>query len=59
VTWGAKAGGSSSADGELAVLRVLAVRDRYYMPNPEPRAATVWLRWDDSAGRYQVVGLEH
>jgi hypothetical protein len=36
------------------------VRDVYYMPSDkEPRAATIWLRWNGSAGRYDVVGLEH
>jgi hypothetical protein len=46
-------------DGELAVLRVTALRDRYYTLDPDPRAATIWLRWDESAERYRVVGLEH
>jgi hypothetical protein len=58
VTWGT-AERKAKAGGELAVLRVLAVRDRYYMDGRDPRAATIWLRWNESAGRYQVVGLEH
>jgi hypothetical protein len=51
--------GALSGEESLAVLRVLAVRDKYYMTHPDPRAATIWLRWNDSAGRYEVVGLEH
>ena len=55
--------GASAAELEgeeaLAQLRVLAVRDVYHMDDEEPRAATVWLRWDGRAGAYQVVGLEH
>ena len=45
--------------GALAVLRVLAIRDVYYMDDEKPRAATVWLRRDDTTGRYTVAGLEH
>jgi hypothetical protein len=60
VIWGQpNAGQAVTRDGGLAELRVLAARDHYYMLHPDPRAATIWLRWDSSAGRYQVVGLEH
>jgi hypothetical protein len=44
----------------LGRLEVLAVRDAYHMPSEKhPRVATIWLRWNGSAGRYEVVGLEH
>jgi hypothetical protein len=59
ITWSGGSAGSLQGEESLAVLRVLAVRDKYYQSPPDPRAATVWLRWNASAGRYEVVGLEH
>ena len=60
VAWeGGGEGAGLDAREQLAVLSVLAVRDRYWMDDEDPTAATVWLRWDAASGRYRVVGLEH
>jgi hypothetical protein len=61
VGWGdgARPGQDLQGADALAVLEVLAVRDRYHMDGEDPRAARVWLRWNAAAGRYDVVALEH
>jgi hypothetical protein len=61
VSWpeGAPPADGLSGEAALAVVRVLAVRDLYHMDDEEPRAATIWLRWNGASGRYEVVGLEH
>jgi len=44
-----------AADGSLATLEITASGREHL----EERPATVYLRWDGSAGQYRVVGLEH
>jgi hypothetical protein len=60
VAWQGGPSGNLEGEEALARLDVLAVRDVYHMPaEKKARAATIWLRWNASAGRYEVVGLEH
>jgi hypothetical protein len=60
VAWESTRSGGLEGEDALARLEVYTVRDVYHMPSDkEPRAATIWLRWNSSAGRYDVVGLEH
>lgn len=61
VRWDGSSRNPGRLDGReaLAVLEVLAVRDVYHMDDEDPRAATVWLRWNADTRRYRVVGLEH